>query len=96
MEIKTFVKEAHQVAVEHGFWDESREVGTLLMLVVSELGEAIEAHRHGDREGFEEEIADTFIRLADLCGGLGINIERAIIQKMAVNAMRPRLHGKAY
>lgn len=47
------------------------------MLVVSELGEAIEAHRHGDREGFEEEIADTFIRLADLCGGLGIDIERA-------------------
>lgn len=96
MEIKTFVKEAHQIAAEHGFWDESREVGTLLMLVVSELGEAIEAHRHGDHEGFEEEIADTFIRLADLCGGLGIDVERAIMQKMAVNATRPKLHGKAY
>lgn len=30
-----------------GFWDEKRNVGELLMLVVSELGEAIEAHRKG-------------------------------------------------
>jgi NTP pyrophosphatase (non-canonical NTP hydrolase) len=28
-----------------GFWDEKREIGTLLMLVVSELSEALEADR---------------------------------------------------
>src|SRR5574343_116152 len=30
-----------------GFWDNERNVGELLMLVVSELGEAMEAHRKG-------------------------------------------------
>lgn len=30
-----------------GFWDKPRNVGELLMLVTSELGEAMEAHRKG-------------------------------------------------
>lgn len=30
-----------------GFWDKERNVGELLMLVTSELGEAMEAHRRG-------------------------------------------------
>ena len=30
-----------------GFWDKPRNVGELLMLVVSQLGEAMEAHRKG-------------------------------------------------
>lgn len=30
---------------EKGFWDKKRNVGELLMLVTSELGEAMEAHR---------------------------------------------------
>lgn len=30
-----------------GFWDNERNVGELLMLVTSELGEAMEAHRKG-------------------------------------------------
>lgn len=32
---------------EKGFWDCERNVGELLMLVTSELGEAMEAHRKG-------------------------------------------------
>lgn len=32
---------------EKGFWDKERNVGELLMLVTSELGEAMEAHRKG-------------------------------------------------
>lgn len=32
---------------EKGFWDKERNVGEMLMLVVSELGEAMEAHRKG-------------------------------------------------
>jgi NTP pyrophosphatase (non-canonical NTP hydrolase) len=35
----------HANAREKGFWDKERNVGELLMLVVSELGEALEAHR---------------------------------------------------
>ena len=30
-----------------GFWDKERNVGEMLMLVTSELGEAMEAHRKG-------------------------------------------------
>ena len=32
---------------EKGFWDNERNVGELLMLITSELGEAMEAHRKG-------------------------------------------------
>ena len=35
----------HANNVEKGFWDEPKNVGELLMLVTSELGEAMEAHR---------------------------------------------------
>lgn len=30
-----------------GFWDEERNIGEMLMLVVTELSEALEAHRSG-------------------------------------------------
>ncbi|MEI2422137.1 hypothetical protein V6O07_17795, partial [Arthrospira platensis SPKY2] len=35
----------HKNNKEKGFWDTEKNVGELLMLVVSELGEAMEAHR---------------------------------------------------
>jgi NTP pyrophosphatase (non-canonical NTP hydrolase) len=40
-------EQVHQNNVEKGFWEGQKNVGELLMLVVSELGEAIEAHRKG-------------------------------------------------
>lgn len=121
-------KRIHQIAKAKGFWDSERNVGELLMLVTSELGEAMEAHRKGKfanteridseirenqmcennsirlngsfvediKDSFEDEIADTIIRLLDLCAGLGINIEKHINLKVAYNATRPRLHGKKY
>jgi len=65
-----------------------------LMLVVTELSEAMEAYRHDDTENFAEEIADTFIRLCDICGSIGLDIEDAIERKMEVNKRRPFKHGK--
>ena len=44
-----------------GFWDNERNVGELLMLVTSELGEAMEAHRKGRFAEFEQ--AETNVRL---------------------------------
>lgn len=67
-----------------------------LMLIVSELGEALEALRKGDNENFEEEIADVFIRLGDFCGGYEIDIEKVIKWKMGVNEQRPLLHNKKF
>lgn len=84
----------HSIAVEKGFWETERNIGEALMLIVTELAEAMEAHRIKDDENFREEIADSFIRLLDLCGGLGIDIEEEIARKSLKNKKRPYKHGK--
>ena len=84
----------HSIAKEKGFWDEERNIGEALMLVVTELAEAMEGYRHQDDANFREELADAFIRLLDLCGGLNIDIENEIYQKSMVNKKRPYKHGK--
>jgi hypothetical protein len=40
-------QDCHQRAVAKGFWDEAHSVGHYLMLVISELSEAVEADRLG-------------------------------------------------
>jgi len=47
-------RKSHKLTAQKGFWDIPREIGTLLMLVTSELGEALEA----DREGKYARLAD--------------------------------------
>ena len=84
----------HSIAVEKGFWDQERNIGEALMLIVTELAEAMEAHRIQDQENFKEEIADSFIRLMDLCGGMKIDIEAEIEKKANKNKNRPYKHGK--
>ena len=84
----------HAIATEKGFWDQDRNIGEALMLIVTELAEAMEAHRTQNDDNFREEIADTFIRLLDLCGGLKIDIEQEIVRKSLKNKQRPYKHGK--
>ena len=84
----------HAIAKEKGFWDQKRNIGEALMLIVTELAEGMEAHRKQDDANFREELADTFIRLFDLCGGLGIDIEEEIQKKSLKNKNRPYKHGK--
>lgn len=44
------MQEIHTTAKEKGFWDnKERNVGEMLMLIVSELGEALEAYRTDKR-----------------------------------------------
>ena len=45
--LNRYAKDCHQRAVAKGFWDETHSVGHYLMLVVSELSEAVEADRIG-------------------------------------------------
>lgn len=92
--VKGLTKLCHKIAKEKGFWDSKRNIGEMLMLIVTEVAEAMEAHRIKDKEGFNEEIADTFIRLFDLCGGLKIDITKEIEKKMVKNKKRPYKHGK--
>jgi NTP pyrophosphatase (non-canonical NTP hydrolase) len=72
-----------------------RNVGELLMLCTSELAEAMEGHRKSlmddklpHRSMFEVELADTVIRIFDICAGMGLDLEGAYREKMAYNAIR--------
>ena len=125
--INSLCKLAHDNAVAKGFYERKRELPELLMLIVSELAEAMEAERNGynvepDRQirakdyadtkewhdamkiGFqvemrgtiEEEIADACIRIFDLCGYYGIDLESWIKAKMEYNKTRQHKHGKVY
>lgn len=43
--------------------------------------------------GIPSELADIVIRVMDACGHYGIDLEKAIAEKMAYNATRPQRHG---
>lgn len=51
------------------------------------------AHGLPKPEGFPSELADVVIRIADLCGYYGIDLEAALAAKMAYNKTRPFRHG---
>lgn len=100
-----------------------------IMLIASELGEAIESDRVGRyadwgrferlyeefrqdnhsnetcfvwafegtiKDTFEDEQADTVIRIFDLLEKLNIDLLKHIIYKMVYNTTRDKLHGKQY
>ena len=81
-------------AVNHGFSrPNKRNMPEKLMLVVTEVSEAMEAWRKSDYKNFNEEIADTIIRLLQICYCMKIDLEYEIEKKMVVNESRPFKHG---
>jgi len=48
------------------------------------------------KDTFEDEIADSFIRLCDMCQKMGIDIESFVRLKMEYNKMRDDKHGKKF
>lgn len=70
---------------------------TRLMLIVSEVSEALEELRKNEEvENFGEELADIVIRTCDLAGGVGIDLEKEIIKKIEKNKARGYKHGKKF
>ena len=70
-------------------------IASKLALVHSELSEALEGMRKGlmddhldHRPMLEVELADTMIRIFDLCGFLGLDIDGAVREKYAYNQHR--------
>lgn len=95
--INKLCEEAYETAKSKGWHNEPKETGTLLALIHSEVSEALEADRKGNTENFVEELADVCIRIFDLCGSKGIDLEKAILEKMSYNKTRSYKHGgKAY
>lgn len=107
MKISELVTKAYDLAKSKGFHDEDAGItfGDRIALCHSELSEALEAYReYGDLcnhndigmkpEGVPSELADVVIRIADMCGVYGINLESAIGEKLAYNETRPHRHGK--
>ena len=89
MDIKELIKNAHTNAKTKGFHNEDYGPIHYLMLVVSELSEACEEIRknpdpkhwyyEGEKaEGFSVELADAVIRIADICGKYGIDLDQMI------------------
>lgn len=72
-----------------------RNVGEMLMLIVSELCETLEGHRKNlmdahlpHRRAEEVELADALIRLLDYAEGRGLDLEGAFWEKMTFNRFR--------
>ena len=91
----------HGLAKEKGWYERERELPELLMLVVSELSEALEAGRNRqdasekipEFTALEEEMADAVIRILDMSEHFELRLGEAILAKWEYNKSRPHRHG---
>lgn len=101
----------HGLAAKSGWWIDTETgedvrtwpkkfldlwISAKLMLVVTEVAEAMEGHRKNlqddklpHRKMLEVELADAVIRIFDLAGGLHLDVAGAVIEKLQFNQQRP-------
>lgn len=60
----------------------------------ADLPPEVQAQHEPVLNNFKEELADVFIRLADLSASLDIDLEHEVMKKMQTNEGRPWRHGK--
>jgi NTP pyrophosphatase (non-canonical NTP hydrolase) len=106
-EINSLSKAIGDWRQKKGFISDKTNVPEKIALIHSELSEALEEWREtgedklyicpdGKPEGFSIELADTVIRILDLCDALEIDLAEAIDIKMRYNETREAKHGKRF
>lgn len=107
MTLRELVDKAHKNSVEKGWWENgSTNIPEKLMMIVSEVSEALEEYRehteplnkvrYAEKDkpvGFASELADVVIRCFDLAGYLKIDLEQVVKDKMEYNMTRSYRHG---
>lgn len=98
-----FCRGVNELAHEKGWYDEPRELGTMIALCHSELSEALEALRGNgivkaskkipNYTEVEEELADVVIRIMDMAHENGWDVGGAIEAKHEYNKTREYKHG---
>ena len=85
----------HAEARSRGWYDRPVNIGERLMLVVSEVAEAMEGDRKGlsddhlpHRSSVAVELADAVIRICDLAGYLGVPLGDVMREKVEYNRTR--------
>jgi len=100
--IATAISVCHGASVHAGWYHDvrtgeplKRNKGEMLMLMVSEIAEAMEGERKNlmddklpHRPMAEVELADALIRIFDYAGAHGYDLGGAVIEKLAYNAKR--------
>lgn len=108
LQIAGFIKKVGEINRDHGFHDVNKDPVRSIALIISEAVECMNELRdgHGEQEvyynadgkpeGAPIELADIVIRCMDFAYIYGIDLEKAIVEKVEFNKSRPYLHGKKF